>query len=405
MTVRPARSRRRPLAFALALLLATALTVPGAGVPLTADLDARLSALRKAEQSARPPSESHVAAELAAIGRGYLEAGRLGPAAEVLEETVARFPDDSASLARLVLALARREDFEFARSYLDLAAEREPAAGERELYVEIGNRFSAVHRLDAAALAWDLYRRAGGTDASVLARLGRTQRELSATPGQRSLASDHFTIFGDESVAPADLARIEAALTAEYDRQAALFGADLGSPQVVIIHGGRRYFSLISIPDWVSGVFDGNIRVSLDVSRPYAPETESVLSHELSHAFIRQLSGGRAPSWLHEGLAQWCSGRRIPKSDFRRELGQSRPRTLAEMEGNLAANFDPQRARANYAEALGLVEYLVQKRGEGSVFCIVRDLGNGADMAEALRREAQMSGAELVAGWRSWAGL
>lgn len=403
MTGRPARSRRRSVA--LAILLAGALRAPGAGAAQSDDLDARLSALRKAEQSARPPSESHVAAELAAIGRGYLEAGRLGPAAEVLEETVARFPDDSASLARLILVLARREDFEFARSYLDLAAEREPAAGERGVYVEIGNLFSAVHRLDAAALAWDLYRRAGGTDASVLARLGRAQRELSATPGQRSIASDHFTIFGDESVPPADLARIEAALTADYDRQAALFGADLGSPQVVIIHGGRRYFSLISIPDWVSGVFDGNIRVSLDVSRPYAPETESVLSHELSHAFIRQLSGGRAPSWLHEGLAQWCSGRRIPKSDFRRELGPSRPRTLAEMEGNLTANFDPQQARANYAEALGLVEYLVQKRGEGSVFCVVRDLGNGADMAEALRREAQMSGAELVAGWKTWAGL
>jgi hypothetical protein len=75
------------------------------------------------------------------------------------------------------------------------------------------------------------------------------------------------------------------------------------------------------------------------------------------------------------------------------------------MEGNLTANFDPQRARANYAEALGLIEYLVQKRGEGSVFCLVRDLGNGADMTEALQREAHMSGSELVAGWKSWAGL
>jgi hypothetical protein len=75
------------------------------------------------------------------------------------------------------------------------------------------------------------------------------------------------------------------------------------------------------------------------------------------------------------------------------------------MEGNLTANFDPQQARANYAEALGLVEYLVEKRGEGSVFCLVRDLGEGLDLAEALRRDAHMNAAELVAGWKAWAGL
>ena len=37
-------------------------------------------------------------------------------------------------------------------------------------------------------------------------------------------------------------------------------------------------------------------------------EQELLLSHELAHAFIRQASGGRAPGWLHEGLAQWAEG-------------------------------------------------------------------------------------------------
>jgi len=72
---------------------------------------------------------------------------------------------------------------------------------------------------------------------------------------------------------------------------------------------------------------------------------------------------------------------------------------------NLAADLDPQRARANYAEALGLVEYLIERRGEGSVFCLVRDLGTGDALADALRNEAQMTGAELVAGWKAWAGV
>ena len=394
-----------PAALAFGLALGVILASNGAASGLPDELDARLAALRRAEQGARPPAPRALAAELARIGRAYLDAGRLGPAIEVLEEAVARAPEDAGSLARLILALTRREDFEFARSYLDLAQEREPAAGDSDIYAEIGNRLSSVHRVDDAVVAWELYRASGGSDRSVLARLDRARRELSATPGQRTLTSDRFTIFGDEAVPEADLARIEGALSREYDRQADLFGAPLGSPQVVVVHAGRRYFSLISIPDWVSGVFDGNIRVSLDATRPFASQAESVLSHELAHAFIRRVSRGRAPGWLHEGLAQWCSGRRIPRSEFRRELGPARPRSLPEMEGNLTADFDPQKARANYAEALGLVEYLIERRGEGSVFCLVRDLGAGADMTEALRNEAQMTASELVAGWKAWAGL
>ncbi|HEY6148054.1 MAG TPA: hypothetical protein VIZ69_10165, partial [Thermoanaerobaculia bacterium] len=389
---------------ALALILALSGASPTPS-DSTETLDARLAALRRAEQSARPPAPRVLAAELADIGSGYLEADRLGPAIELLEEAVARAPEDPRSLARLVLALTRREDYEFARSYLDLAEQRAPAAAESGLYAEIGNRFAASHRMDAAAVAWDLYRRSGGEDPSVLARLDRARRELSATPGQRSLASDRFTIFADEAVPEADMARIEDSLSREYDRQAELFGAPLKGPQVVVVHAGRRYFSLISIPDWVSGVFDGKIRVSLDAARPLTPQAESVLAHELAHAFIRQTSGGRAPGWLHEGLAQWCSGRRIPRAEFRREFGSAKPRSLAEMEGNLAPDFDPQRARANYAEALGLVEYLMARRGEGSVFCLVRDLGAGAELTEALRREASMTPAELVAGWKAWCGL
>jgi len=396
----PLRRARGAAACAIAL----AVTIAGAA-PAAGSLDARLAALRRAEESPKPPPAAAAAAELAKIGRGYLDAGRLGPAIEVLEEAVARAPDDTRSLARLILALTRREDYEFARSYLDAASDREPGAGVAPIYAEIGDRMFSAHRVEAAVAAWELYRRGGGSDRSVLVRLDRARRELSATPGQRSLASDRFTIYGDEAVAAEDLARIEGSLSREHDRQAELFGTPLRGPQTVVVHAGHRYFSLISIPDWVSGVFDGKIRVSLDSARPFAPQAESVLSHELAHAFIRQVSEGRAPGWLHEGLAQWCSGRRIPRAEFRRELGSARPRSLEEMDGNLTAGFDAQKARANYAEALGLVEYLVERRGEGSVFCLVRDLGAGANLAAALAREAQMTPAELVAGWKAWAGM
>ena len=75
------------------------------------------------------------------------------------------------------------------------------------------------------------------------------------------------------------------------------------------------------------------------------------------------------------------------------------------LEKGLAARFDPESTRASYAEALGLVEYLVATRGEGSVFCLVRDLGEGQTFAGALLRETALSPEGLLAAWKGWAGV
>lgn len=345
-------------------------------------------------------------AALAAAGKAHLDRGELAQAIELLSESVARDADDERPAAWLVLAYARRGDFAFGSSYLERIAERPPSGPvDPAVYREIGDRFAAANDLDSAVLAWQLYRRSGGTDPVVVSRLDRARRERSASPGQRSIANDTFTIFADESIPAGDLQRVEKTLAREYERESSLFGIPLAGPQVVILYGGRRYFSLVSIPNWVSGVFDGKIRISVDVSRPLGPEIDAVLSHELAHAFIRERSHGRAPVWLHEGLAQWCSGRRIPAGEFRAELGARHPLGLAEMEAAPSGPVDPAKARASYAEALGLIEYLVAARGEGSVFCLVRDLGEGIRVTDALRRETSLSPEELLAAWKVWAGL
>ena len=173
-----------------------------------------------------------------------------------------------------------------------------------------------------------------------------------------------------------------------------------------MLYAGRNYFSLVSIPDWVAGVFDGKIRICIDPDTGVTPTLDGLLAHELAHAMIRKVSADRAPGWLHEGLAQWCAGRRLNARDFREIFrGGRKPATLAEMEGSLARKSERAAARASYAEALGLVEYLAQHRGEGTVVCLVRAFAEGLSTEEALVRETGMTGAQLVGAWRAWVGV
>jgi tetratricopeptide (TPR) repeat protein len=389
------------------LLAAGAVTAQPDPTSAAAGRARRLAQLRREVESAHPPAAAEISERLTDLAREYLENNDPAQAIELLSEAVARDPENGTALAHLILAYLKNEDFDFADFYLDQATQtadrRNPDPG---VYSTIGDLYAARNRLHEAVSAWDYYLRLGGSEPAVLERLERSRRELSVKQGQRLLSGDHFAIYTDATISEEVAERVEAHLEQEYRSQSEFFGAPLaGGPQVVILYEGRAYFSLVSIPTWVSAIFDGKIRVSLEAPARWTWRLEAVLSHELAHAFIRHLSGGHAPGWLHEGLAQWFEGKRLMRSELREVFSRQPLRKLAEMEGSLAHRGIPAIAQSNYIESLGLIEYLIQERGPGAVACLVRALGAGDPLEEALRRQTGFTSPELLAGFRAWIGL
>ncbi|MGH9367298.1 MAG: peptidase MA family metallohydrolase, partial [Thermoanaerobaculia bacterium] len=336
---------------------------------------------------------------------GYLDLGDSGRAVELLEEAYGWDEENGLVLASLTLAYVREENFPFARFYLELAEER-AAAAPPEVYATLGEVYYALNRVEDAVLAWEQFERLEGSDPGILKRLARARQELSLSRGQRLLEWEGFSIYSDATVPPEMVERVAEKLAESHRAQAGFFSARLDSAQVVVLYAGRAYFSLVSVPEWVGGVFDGKIRVSVDPDSGVTPALEGVLAHELAHALIRKASRDRAPGWLHEGLAQWAEGKRLFTRDFREIFaGGRKPASLSEMEGNLSRKSDRPAARANYGQALGLVEYLVQHRGEGAVICLLQAFAEGLSTEEALRRETGLTSSEFVSAWKAWAGL
>ncbi len=381
----------------------------GAAAPASArgdDPSARLPAIRERAAQVAPGTAKAkvVAAELEGVGRFYLDRGDTGRAIELLEEAYALDDQNGLVLAELTLAYVRVENFAFARFYLELAEQLVPKAPPAA-YAYLGEVYYSLHRLEDAILAWEQFQRLQGADPKTLRRLLGARQELSVAAGQTYLQTDHFGFFSDPQVSAQTVARVSESLEKSYREQEAFFGKGLSGDQIVILYGGRTYFSLVSVPDWVSGVFDGKIRVSIDPEAQSDSRFEAVLAHELAHAMIRNAAGDAAPGWLHEGLAQWLEGRRRPRSEIREAFRGRAPYSLAELDANLARRSDRAAARTNYVEALGLVEFLVARRGEGAVACLVRALGEGIPLDEAMRREMGLGSGEIVPRWKAWAGL
>jgi tetratricopeptide (TPR) repeat protein len=367
---------------------------------------ARLQAVRQRSEGVRPGTEQarSIASELGEIGRAYLEKGDGGRAVELLEEAYGWNDENGLVLALLTLAYVRRADFPFARFYLDLAEQRAPRAPP-QAYEILGEVYYSLNRLEDAVVAWEHFRRLGGESPATLRRLSKVRQELALASGQRHLETEWFSFFWDPAIPPAIVERIADRLAATYREQSDFFGTELPDAQIVILYAGRSYFSLVSVPDWVSGVFDGKIRVLLDPDGGLTDELSSVLAHELAHSFIRHASGDRAPGWLHEGLAQWWEGKRIPRYEIRNDFRSRGPYSLSEMEGNLAGRSDRTAARTNYVQALALIEYVVERHGSGAIACLVRDLGAGRTFAESLRSETGLTPDELFRRWKEWARL
>ena len=393
--------------FVLGLLLTGGWPAFG-GVPVAApaDLERRLDAARRhAGRAQTGGSEARgVAIELSDIGEAYLEQGETGRAIELLEEAWGWNPEDGLVLARLTLAYVRAEDYSFARFYLDLAREQAPRAPP-EAYAILGDIYYSANHLEEAVLSWEQFERLGGSDSSTLSRLARARAEMSLARNQKFREIGDFVFSYDASLPPELVERAAESLAAAGLELSGFFGVSLPGRQAVILYEGRRYFALVSVPEWVSGAYDGKIRVTVDPGSGTVAELSMVLAHELAHAYVRRVSRDRAPGWLHEGLAQWWEGKRMPPGELRAALGDRTLRTLSEMEGSLSRKPDRAAVRDAYVEALGLVEYLMLARGPGAVACLVRDLGDGAAPEEALRTETGMSESEILAAWKSWAGL
>jgi len=106
----------------------------------------------------------------------------------------------------------------------------------------------------------------------------------------------------------------------------------------------------------------------------------------LAHSFINQLTTGRCPQWLNEGLAQMLEpqslGPRAPRLAELFAAGREAP--LNTLEGQFSS-FTGLEANLAYDESLATVEYLRNHYGMSDLLRLLERLGQGDSVESALR--------------------
>lgn len=167
---------------------------------------------------------------------------------------------------------------------------------------------------------------------------------------------------------------------------------------VVVLHEPHRFPDATGVHAWAGGLFDGKIRLAVGQLSPAAADLVRIVTHEYAHAAIHDLARGRAPRWLHEGLAQVLDGTVV--DPMLRVPG--RP-TLVGIEA-LLTHADPLHARTGYDLALWVTTDLLERGGLPGARDLLRRLGAGQTLAEAVPDVYGLHLADLEGQWRRLLG-
>lgn len=312
----------------------------------------------------RDAERSGVPALDAWLGLMALNLGRPFAGARAMDRAVRALPEEHAFWKPLAELLAHSGQVARAATWMKRYAEREPgdwAAGRR-------------------------------------ARLMEVQAEVEA--GFVTVADGRFPLRHDPAV-PAE--RVQAVLAALHDaepRAAAMLG-NLPDPVSVVIYAERAdLLASTCAQGWSSAVFDGRMRFQDEAGGALRNDgsLRAVAAHELVHAFQRRL-GARRDGWLIEGLARYVAHEENAHYRQVRAMMASSGATIpmGSMMGTLQEFSDAQDSGLAYDQALMMVHWVAEKRGEPALRALVTAEGaNTAPVGVELLANAMAVPAEQL---------
>ncbi len=333
--------------------------------------------------------ESKDNAELSATadfiaGKFEFDRGNIAPARQYFESALRFQPDKSTILVYYAALLVRTGNAAHALSYAQRATKAAPDSPDA--FTMLGYaQFASDHTQDAVA-SWkhSLELR---PDSAVQQLLAKAQREQTAESEFSQGESSHFVLhYEGKQTSESFRGQILSTLEADYDDLA----RDLGNPPrdniVVTLYTEQAFFDVTNAPSWSGAQNDGKLRIPISGLSSMTSELAHVLKHELAHSFITQLSAGRCPPWMHEGIAQLLEPKSLGGNG--RLLAQlfkaQRNIPLNALEGSFQ-RFSGAEASLAYAESLAAVSYINDSYGLSEVQRILQLMSQGSSTEAALR--------------------
>src|SRR5579864_6694585 len=317
-------------------------------------------------------------------GKFEFDHGNIAQARQYFENALRYQAENSTILIYYSAVLVRTGNASQALPYAQRAVRSAP--NSPDAYTMLGYaQFASDHTKEAVA-SWkhSLELR---PDATVQQFLAKAQREENVESEFAQRESTHFVLhYEGRQTSESFRGQIIAALESDYDDLV----RDLGTPPrdniLVTLYTEQAFFDVTHAPSWTGAMNDGKLRIPISGLSSMTSELAHVLKHELAHSFITQLSAGRCPPWLHEGIAQYVEPKSISGEGHQLAalFKAQRNIPLNALEGSFM-QFSGGQAYLAYAESLAAVSFITESYGMSDIQRILQRISQGNSTEAALR--------------------
>jgi tetratricopeptide (TPR) repeat protein len=316
-------------------------------------------------------------------GKQEFQSGDYGSSRRDFENALRNDPQNPAILTFYASLLVKTGNAQQAIIYAEQAVAQAPDSADA--YAVLGYAQYAADRPKEAIQSWKKSL-ALRPDFSIRQVLARAQREKYVETDYSERETGHFVLHYEGAQSSETLrGQILETLESAYQDLAREFGSEPRSSVSVVLYTNEAFFDVTHARAWVGALNDGKIRVPLRGLSAMTPSLARVLRHELTHSFIDQITVGRCPQWLHEGIAQMLEPRAINGGATLAQLFKSdREIPLNSLESGFSTLSGAQ-AQLAYAESLATVSYIRDHYGMSDVLRILEKLGQGESVESALR--------------------
>jgi len=342
------------------------------------------------------PSRRDQAYSQAVAGWHLLQTGDYRRAEHAFTQAMASVPDEPSFYVGLGISQLRLAKEDQAAMMFERAIQIDPHSTKAHEF--LGDLHARKDGWAAAIEHYGIALRQDPNDVSIQERLLSAKRSYAAEADLDVLYSAHFVVKF-QGTTDRQLARD----VADHLEQIFLgIGRELGhfpaKPIAVVLYPGRRFQEATLSPHWARGLFDGTLRLSVDGLRRKPVEVVTSLRHEYTHALVHELSDGRAPAWLSEGLAQFFEGG-PGAGEGQASIGSPDEVMPLHLLHGSFVGLPRRAARQAYADSFAATQTLIARHGLSRIRDLLETLATQQDFARAFESVLHERYRDFEAAW------
>jgi tetratricopeptide (TPR) repeat protein len=339
--------------------------------------------------------QKNVAQAHAQLGWEEVSQKRFGEALSHFESAIQFFSREPSYHLGKAVSLFRMQKEEAAVQSLQAVLALNP--NDATAYKIWGEIAYSQNAFEKAREVWEKAVRLDPEDRVLTIRLEKIKGEVKLFSKFQSEGTGRFTLLFEGGEDRDEGRRVLHLLENAYREIGQHLSYYPGKPIFAVLYSDQKFRDITRSPAWTKGLFDGRIHLPIGGTIQNETLLKKLIYHEYTHALLHQLSQGKTPTWLNEGLALF----------FEEGDREGRPHRfvpplipLEALHGSFIG-YDEPTAHLAYEESRSATGYLMDRYGLFRIKLLLERLATASSFSQLFEETFMIRYADFQREWQN----